>query len=528
MAEKRDVMVVGAGHNGLVTAYYLAKAGLRVLVLERRPVIGGCAITEEFYPGFRCSTLAHVIGRLPPKIAADMQLKKHGLTMLHPAVRICSLAPDGRALVLHDNTAKSAEEIARLCPKDAPHYDEFQQVLNQLSGVLVELLDQPAPMLESGGAADLLELLKTAKNIHKLGKKNIYRLLRWMPMSIGDMVAEWFDLELLRATLAARGIFGNALGPWSAGSAALFLMWAASGANIAGPAAFPVGGMGGLTEAMHKAVREAGAEVRTNCDVVRITVRDGTAKGVVLSDGSELEARIVVANTDPKQTLLRLVEPVHLQPTFLAKTKSYRCNGTVAKLNFALSGLPTFTALNGKSSTSVLSGGIHIGPEIEYLERAFDHSKYGEFSPQPFLHITIPSISDSSLAPAGRHVMSVHTQYAPFQLRRGDWNARRNELGDVVVKKIAEYAPNFRGLILSCQVITPQDLEQTYGLTGGHIFHGELSLDQLFSLRPLLGWARYRTPIRNLYLCGAGTHPGIGIGGASGANAARQIVKDLR
>jgi phytoene dehydrogenase-like protein len=299
-------------------------------------------------------------------------------------------------------------------------------------------------------------------------------------------------------------------------------------ANLAGPASFPAGGMGALTEALSKAACEAGVEVRTNHDVSRIVVKDGEACGVVLSDGTELAANIVVSNADPKHTLLHLVDPLHLDPSFVEKMRHYRCTGTVAKLNFALSDLPKFTGLSGRLDREALSGRIHIGPEIDYLERAFDHSKYGEISLEPYLDISIPTITDSSLAPAGKHVMSVHMQFAPFQLKEGNWGSRREELRDLVTKTISGYAPNFRELILGCQVITPEDLEQTYGFAGGHIFHGDLALDQLFTMRPLLGWARYRTPIRKLYLCGSGTHPGLGLNGASGVNAAREIVKDLR
>jgi phytoene dehydrogenase-like protein len=528
MADKRDVIIIGGGHNGLVAAYYLAKAGLKVRVLERRPIVGGGAITEEIHPGFRCSTLAHATGPLLPKISRDMQLRKHGLTMLEPRARVCSLAPDGRALVLYQEASKSAEEIAKFSAKDASRYGEFQEVTTRIAGVLADLLTQTPPVIESPAAGDLLQLLKTAKNIRRLGKKNVYRLLRWAPMAVADLVAEWFDTELLRATVAARGIFGNAVGPWSAGTGAVLLLWAAMDANLAGPASFPAGGMGALTEALSKAACEAGVEVRTNHDVSRIVVKDGEACGVVLSDGTELAANIVVSNADPKHTLLRLVDPLHLDPSFVEKMRHYRCSGTVAKLNFAMSDLPKFAGLNGRLDREALSGRIHIGPEIDYLERAFDHSKYGEISLEPYLDISIPTITDSSLAPAGKHVMSVHMQFAPFQLKEGNWGRRREELRDLVTKTISGYAPNFRELMLGCQVITPEDLEQTYGFAGGHIFHGDLALDQLFTMRPLLGWARYRTPIRKLYLCGSGTHPGLGLNGASGVNAAREIVKDLR
>ena len=277
---------------------------------------------------------------------------------------------------------------------------------------------------------------------------------------------------------------------------------------------------------MAAAAAEAGAEIRTSCEVAGIKVKDGVAAGVVLANGEEIEAKAVISNADPKRTLLGLVEPQHLEPGFLQKLQHYRMNGTVAKVNLALSGLPTFNGVSGDAS--LLSGRIQISPEVDYLERAFDASKYGEFSEHPYIEATIPTLWDSSLAPAGKHVMSIYMQYAPYKLRDTDWDSKREALGDTAVRMLAEYAPDLPGLVEAGEVITPKDLEQTYGLTGGHIFHGELALDQLFTMRPLLNWAQYRTPIKNLYLCGSGTHPGIGLTGGSGANAAREIVKDLR
>jgi phytoene dehydrogenase-like protein len=302
------------------------------------------------------------------------------------------------------------------------------------------------------------------------------------------------------------------------------LLRAAGDSHPVGPATSLVGGIGALTQAMAAAATAAGAQIRLNAPVAQISAKDGAATGVVLKSGEEIAADAVISNADPQQTLLSLLDPGHLEPDFVVKTRNYRAVGTVAKINLALSGLPKFTAANGEA----LTGRIHIGPEIDYLERAFDHAKYGEFSTKPYLEATIPSVADPSLAPAGKHVMSIYMQFAPFELKNGDWDSQRDALGDVVVKTLAEYAPNLPSLIEHRQVITPQDLQQTYGLTGGHIFHGELSLDQLFTMRPMLEWARYRTPISGLYLCGSGTHPGAGLTGASGANAAREILKDLR
>ncbi len=383
------------------------------------------------------------------------------------------------------------------------------------------------PDLEDPASGNVWELLKTGRKIRGLGEKDLYRVLRWGPMAVADLVAEWFETDLLRGTIAAQGIFGTFLGPWSAGSSATLLLRLCADGNLAGPASYIAGGTGALTAAMAAAATEAGAEIRTSCEVSSVKVKDGAVAGIVLANGDEIAAHAVISNADPKHTLLGLVEPQHLQPSFLQRLQHYRMHGTVAKVNLALNGLPKFKGVGG-DATALLSGRIQISPEIDYLERAFDASKYGEFSPHPYIEATIPTLWDSSLAPAGKHVMSVYMQYAPYQLRNADWDSQRDPLGDTVVNTLADYAPDLPSLLEAREVITPKDLEQTYGLTGGHIFHGELALDQLFTMRPLLDWAQYRTPVKNLYLCGSGTHPGIGLTGGSGANAAREILKDLR
>jgi phytoene dehydrogenase-like protein len=527
MAETRDVIIIGGGHNGLVTAFYLAQAGHKPLVLERRSQIGGAAVTEEFSPGFRCSTLAHVAGPLRPDIVRDMQLERHGVKFITPDIGVVALSPDHRALILHNDAQKSSQEIARFSQKDAARYPEFQDSLGKLGKVIGDALLLPPPNIDSPSTGDLWGMLQTGRGIRKLGKKDMFRLLRWGPMAVADLVAEFFETELLRATIAARGIFGTFLGPWSAGSSLVLLIRAAGDNHPAGSSHFVAGGIGALTQAMASAAKQAGAEIRNNVEVKEVRIKDGTATGVVLGSGEEISAKAVISNADPKRTLLKLVDPTYLAPDFVQKLKNYRMPGTVAKVNLALSGLPEFTALKG-ATNGALSSRIHIGPEIDYLERAFDDSKYGNFSQNPYLEVTIPSLTDPSLAPAGKHVMSIYMQYAPFKLKNGDWDNDRGKLGDTIVKTLAHYAPNLPGLVIDGQIITPKDLEETYGLTNGHIFHGELSLDQFFTMRPLLDWARYRTPINNLYLCGSGTHPGAGLTGGSGANAAREILKALK
>ncbi len=526
MASQRDIVIIGGGHNGLITAFYLARAGYKPLVLERSAQVGGAAVTDEFHPGFRCSTLAHNAGPLRPDVVRDMQLEKHGLKLITPDVAVTALSPDGRALTLFQDAGKSSQEISAFSQKDAAKYPEFQQSLAKISKVIADALATTPPDIDNPSRGDLWSMLQTGRAIRKLGKRDMFRLLRWGPMAVADLASEYFETELLRAVIAARGVFGTFLGPWSAGSALVLLIRAAGDSHPAGSAMFAAGGMGAVTQAMASAAKSAGAEIRTSAEVIEVRVQNGVATGVVLSTGEEIQAKAVISNADPKRTLLKLTDPTHLSPDFVQKLQNYRGNGTVAKVNLALSGLPTFTAIkNGDGSA--LKGRIHIGNEIDYLERAFDESKYGQFSKQPYLEATIPSLTDPTLAPDGKHVMSIYMQYAPYKLK-GDWEQQRKALGQTVVQTLAQYAPNLPELILTHQIITPRDLEEKYGLTGGQIFHGDLALDQFFTMRPLLDWARYRTPIEKLYLCGSGTHPGTGLTGGSGANAAREIVKELK
>jgi phytoene dehydrogenase-like protein len=525
----REIVIVGGGHNALVAAFYLARKGLKPLVLERRKAVGGAAVTEEIHSGFRCSTLAHAGGPLHPSIVGDMELAKFGLHWLESPIRLFAPSLDGRGLALATDPKAAAQQIEEFSKKDAAKYLELQAALERASAITLELLTITPPVIEKPSADDVWKLLKLGRKFRGLGKKDMMRVLRWGPMAVADFVAEFFETDLLRAAVAARGIFGAAMGPWSAGSTALLLLRSAADPNPVGHSAFPRGGMGAFTSAMAAAARQAGAEIRTGADVERILARNGSVTGVVLHDGEEIPAKRVVSGADPKRTFLRLLDGGQLPPSFTVKMRNYRCKGIVAKLNLALDALPRFTALrNPGEARAVLAGRIHIGPGIDYLERAFDASKYGEFSSAPYLDVSIPSILDDSLAPTGKHVMSVHMQFAPYELKQGDWSRQRDALADAILKTLAAYAPDLPGTVLARQIVTPANLEESYGLTGGHPFHGELALDQLFTMRPLIGWARYRTPVKGLYLCGSGTHPGNGITGISGANAAREILKDLR
>ena len=526
------VVLIGGGHNALVTAFYLAKGGFRPLILERREFVGGGAITEEFHPGFRASTLAHTVGPLRADIAADMQVEKFQCHLLHPNPRLFAPTSDGKALLFYNDHAKTAGGIARFSAKDAAKYAEFAKTLEHLSPILNQLLSTPPPSIDSPSPEDLWNLLKTGRGIRSLGKKGMFDLVRWGPMAAADFVAEFFDTELLRAVISARGIFGTALGPWSAGSTAVLLLRAAADPHPVGSASFPHGGLGSLTRALAESARQAGAEIRTDAEVRHIRVKDGAVTSLVLANGEEISSNAVVSGIDPKRTFFSLLDPSLLDPTFALRIRNFRSNGTVAKVHLALDGLPNFPALTDAIASDgfikALSGRIHIGPEIDYLERAFDASKYGEFSAAPYLDVTIPTLLDPTLAPEGKHVVSAYVQFAPFKLKEGNWADCRRQLGDTVVRTLSTYAPNLPDMIEAMQVITPQDLETSYGFTGGHIFHGELALDQLFTMRPVLDWARYRTPIRNLFLCGSGTHPGNGLTGSSGANAAREIIHALR
>jgi len=521
--DERRVVIIGAGSNGLVAACRLARAGARPLVLERRAEVGGAAITSELHPGFRCPTLAHAAGPLLPEVAQALALERQGLEWLRPTVRVLALAEDGGGLAIHEDHDTAARELTRHAAADGRRYGEFVEVFEKLGRLLRPILAAPPPDIDAPSRADLWGLLQGVRGFRGLGRRDAYRLLRWGPMAAADLVTEWFDGELARALFAARGIHGCCAGPWSAGTAAGLLLQAAVDGRAALPAVFPRGGMGALGRALAASATAAGAEVRTGAAVVEIRVAEGRVDRVVLADGSEIRARAVVSSLDPQATFLRLVDPGQLDPSFVQRIRNYRALGVVAKVNLALSALPAFRGVD----PALLVGRIHIGPTVDDLERAYDAAKYGELSERPYLDLLIPSLTDPSIAPPGAHVLSAHVQFAPFRLRTGDWSTHAAELGDRVIRMLSEYAPDLPRLVLACQVVTPADLEAEFGLTGGHPYHGEHSLEQLFVMRPLLGWARYRTPIDGLYLCGAGSHPGGGVTGGPGWNASRAVLADL-
>lgn len=522
-----DAILIGAGLNGLVTAAYLAKAGLRVLVLERREVLGGVAVTEEVFPGFRFDPCLDDAGWLSPVIARDLDLARHGLEYLPGAPSVVTPLPDGRHLLLSPNVAASTESIRKLSPADADRWPAFADRIARFAGFLEALYSAPAPRIPDPAPADLLDLLRLGSRLRGLGKTEMVELLRFLPMSVAECLDDRFESDALKGTVGAGGVTRIFQGPRAGGTAFVLLhhqVGRAAGAFRA--TGVMRGGIGALASALASAARQAGAEIRTGAEAARITVSGDRATGVVLGTGEEIGGRRVISGVDPRRTLLTLVDPYLLEPEFVRAVRNIRFRGAWAKVNLALGALPGFTAFPGDDPK--LRGVISISPSLDYLERAYDDAKHGGVSSRPFLEVRIPSIADPSLAPPGRHVMSVHVQYAPYHLRDGRWDdAMRNALGDRVIDTLAAYAPGIRSAIVHRQVLTPQDLEDGYGLTEGNAYHGELALDQVLFMRPVAGWSRYRTPIDGLYLCGAGTHPGGGIAGGSGYHAARAIVKDV-
>lgn len=518
-------IVIGAGHNGLCAAAYLARAGLRPLVLEARALIGGRAVTEEIAPGFRCSTVLHNAGPLLPAVVRELELDRHGLGWLAPDVRVFAPALDGAPVVVHDEAPRTAAALAAHSARDAAAYPGFAASIARLGAALRSINTSLAPAIEAPGAGDLVNLLGLGWGVRRLPRADRHRLLRWGPMAIADLTQEVFASPLLCAVLAARGIYATTHGPRQPGTSAGLLLQAALDGQATAPAAFPRGGMGAITAALAAAAEQAGAVIRPGVRVANVMVSGGRVRGVVLADGAEIPSPIVLSAVDPRTTFLSLVSPGELGPSFVSKVNGYRARGSAAKLNLALSRLPRFV---GADEPRLLSGRIHIGADLDTLERAADPIKYGEMAARPVLDVAIPSLLDPTLAPPGAHVMSIHAQFVAQTLRKGDWRTRGPELVDNVLATLAPYAPDLRACIVGQQLITPHELEAEYGLGGGHLFHGEPALDQLYACRPLLGWARHRTPIDGLYLGGSGTHPGGPVTGAAGRNAARVVRHDVR
>ncbi|MFN2105183.1 MAG: phytoene desaturase family protein [Candidatus Promineifilaceae bacterium] len=532
MNNKYDAIIIGAGHNGLVAAAYLAKAGKKVLVLERRHLVGGATVTEELYPGFKFTVFSYVVSLLRPDIIRDLRLPEHGLTVL-PLESTLTPLPDGDYLYRDGDHYRTLRDIARHSECDAGAYDEYSRSMYFMAKAVKYILSIIPPDPTSWNPGQWLDLLDMARHFLNLGEEQFYMLAKLMTMSSADFLQQWFESDPLLGTMSASGIIGTFLGPRSPGTAYVLLhhyMGEIDGAFRAW--GFAKGGTGGIANAIARAAESFGAEIRCDAPVAQIIVKNGRAVGVALENGDEIYADAVASSLDPKKTFLQLVEADELPSELVSSIRKFDVRGSSGKVNLALDALPDLACMPGSSQFGIkaraLAGAISISPSVDYIERAYDAAKYGKIPERPFIDAIIPSLIDPDMAPPGKHVMSCFVQYAPYHLNGGWTDEKREQFGDVVVDTLAQYMPNIKDIILHRQVLTPPDIERIAGITGGNIFHGELSLSQLFFLRPAAGWARYRTPVKGYYQCGSGTHPGGGIMGTPGQFGAREILKDLR
>lgn len=522
---KYDAVIIGGGHNGLVAAAFLAKSGRKVLVLERRATLGGAAGTEEIFPGFQVNTGAQDAGMFLPEIVDALELTKHGLEFLQSPVAVFAPQPDGTALTLWHVHEKTRDEIARFSVSDARHLEKFRNVVCHHTKILKGLLTLTPPDLKHGTFFDLMKWSRVGIKFRRSARRDLMELLRILPMSVKQFLDEYFENEALKAAIGAPGIIGSMQGPQASGTTLMMLYQTlCAEQTLFRPSRFVRGGMGKLSESIANAARGYGAEIRMGSAVSSISVSQYKTTGVVLENGEEIQARSVLSSIDPRQTFLTLVGAPKLGPQFVRKVRNIRYRGCMTAVHLALSELPKFSGMS--EGHAQLSGHIQICPSLEYLERAYDDAKYGQISKNPFLDIVIPTVLDSALAPAGKHIMSINCQYTPYHLKRGNWDDMKEQLTDNILDTLTEYAANLPEIILHRHVITPLDLELEYGLTEGCIYHGQMCLDQLLCMRPVAGFGQYRTPVERLYLCGAGAHPGGGVTGAPGFNAAREVLKD--
>jgi phytoene dehydrogenase-like protein len=533
MANQFDVLIIGAGHNGLVAAGYLARADLKVAALERRPVLGGACVTEEVWPGFKVSTLSYLCSLLQPQIVRELDLKAFGYHIYPKDPSFFTAFPDGRHIFFWQGMAKTVAEIAKFSRRDAEYYPRYEEELAHLAEWVESLLLETPPNIVRRRLSDMAALGKFGLRALKLGDEGVTRMVKIMTQSVRDFLEARFESEEIKTTLATDGVIGTNGGPATPGTAYILLhhvMGGAAGAR--GLWGFIRGGMGAISDALARSAESKGAVIRANAEVERILIKDGKAYGVALKSGEEIHAKVVVSNADPKRTFLGLVERERLDEDFRRSIENFRVEGSSFKINLALDGLPDFTAYpnrGGREPGLPHKTTMHVCPSMDYVDRAWEDAKQGRPSTNPMLECTIPTAYDDSIAPPGKHIMCIFAQYAPYTLKDAAWDqAMKERFADRCIDALAEYAPNIRNIILHRQVISPLDMEREYGLSGGNIFHGEMDLDQLFFMRPVAGWAKYRTPIRNLYLCGSGTHPGGGVMGAPGLNAAREVLRDLK
>jgi phytoene dehydrogenase-like protein len=530
--QTRDVILIGGGHNGLVCAFYLARAGLNVTVLEQRAVVGGAAVTEEFHPGFRNSVASYTVSLLNPKIIRDLELDSHGLRIVERPLSNFLPLDDGRHLKL--GAGRTAAEVAKFSQRDAGRLEEYARHLDAAADMLRELVLQTPPNRVQGGWLGALpELIKVGKlgnRVRKLSLSGQRELLDLFTRSAGDYLDGWFESEPIKAAYGFDSIVGNYASPYSPGSAYVLLHHVFGEVNgRKGAWGHAIGGMGAITQAMASAARSRGVEIRTGCAVREVLVEKGRATGVVTTKGERLDARVVVSNLNPRLLYTKLIDAAALPADFLRRMECWRCGSGTFRMNVALSELPDFSCLPGRQAAEHHGSGIIVAPSLQYMERAYHDARAHGWSREPVVELLIPSTLDSTLAPPGQHVASLFCQHVAPQLPDGaSWDAHREEVADLMIDTVNRYAPNFKAAVLGRQIMSPLDLERTFGLVGGDIFHGALGLDQLFAARPMLGHADYRGPLAGLYMCGAGTHPGGGVTGAPGHNAAREVLRDLR
>jgi phytoene dehydrogenase-like protein len=524
-----DVIVVGGGHNGLTAAAYLAAAGLSTVVVERREIVGGCCVTEEIAPGCKASTASYIASMLRPEVIRDLELGAHGLRMIpcDPALQVPF--PDGQIVPWWADRDRTVKELRQISHRDAETFVRVDDQLKKLARYLQSFFLQPPPQLGLDRMQSWWNLLRVGKRFRGITTSEIAQLVSFLTGSLGDFLDRNYESEKIKTLFLANNVYGKHGGPYDPGTAIGLLFHLLNGGEeqLQGFYGHVIGGMGGITTAMAAAAKKRGVIIRTSAPVALIQVRNRQVTGVALEDGTEIKARIVLSNADPKRTFLRLIEKEELPEDFRRAIQGIKMNGPCAKVNLVLSEEPKVNGMPGNASPAQRAL-FTLLPSLEFAQRCYDVAKFGEIPEQLWVDCVVASNVDGSLAPPGRHVMTCFVQYVPYFLRNGTWDENREVLGDRVIQKIAEYAPNVPGAIIARQVLTPSDLERVYGLSEGNIFHGDLTLEQLFFMRPIPGWSQYKTPIAGFYLCGAGAHPGGGVTGAPGHNAAFQVLRDLK